>query len=653
MAYATLFKNTGAYGATIGNGAAITVGNSGTDGDIGFSALSTGASNTITTSNDATRKAIGTYSINYFQAPSAVQNWAGFSWTTPATALSGWIALNFDNNPTVAGSTSFYRFFTDTAYAVLGFQLALTQTTFKLTAVEQGGSSATSASGLSADTEYMIRWDYDSATNTFTATVYLAGTTTVVTTVSLTTTLGLTFRSHRQGIGTTNSGIGNLYMQSEFGTGGTVSRPDVGTSTVLWKNYGEYGNTAGNGANVTASDNGNGENAFTVVTPGVGNTITYDNTAGRHGEGNYSIKYVQAAANQAFCGIVLAAQQPHLYGCMVVNWDLDPTVASSTVLFRAFSDSGYTTVAWAMVITQTTHRLQVAEGSGASVTGTATLNMDTQYVILWEHDTVLGKFNVSIYTVGSNTLVDSFTVTETQKAPVQSFRQGINTTSSGLGALWIEHEIGTAYVARRDAIFTTYRISLNDQIGITDDGDGYQSNTYNFTVADTVAIIDNNASFLNAAKTWSTTWSVAQKSVQTWATSWAIDAFPYINKTWASTWAIAGYGRKTWQTAWGIKASSTKTWQTTWNVLGQAVVIATGSVADAMIAYYTSKGYTGSLDDMRRLDLLKILDQTDPQYAVTDGLERVMYLHQGYSDSLSLSEMRSASSASYRGSGEG
>lgn len=239
-------------------------------------------------------------------------------------------------------------------------------------------------------------------------------------------------------------------------------------ATRLWANDAETGTT---GNNVSTSDTAS-PFKFQVVTPGASNTITYVATEALIG--NRSIKYLQASANQCFCGIASGASGntewttavSDFYVDMAFNASASP--AANCTILRGFSDTGYTTQIFGLVYT-TTRRLQVVyTPTGANVTtptGAEVLAINTNYMIRVAYKASTGTIEVYAYPLGSFNVWTQATLTGlTGMASIGSARHGITTASSNF-AMFSELRFSTGgFLARLDVVNDPPTVSLDVDI---------------------------------------------------------------------------------------------------------------------------------------------------------------------------------------------
>lgn len=213
-------------------------------------------------------------------------------------------------------------------------------------------------------------------------------------------------------------------------------------------------NNAEGGTNGTAVTTGNSGgasgDAFSVVTPGSGNTFIFDNVGPLVDA--LSLKMVQAGANQCFIGWTWSGARPRLYALFLMRFDALPLV--SNTFLRGFSDAGYATNVFSVAVTNTGKIQVINTANNANAASSGSLAAGTDYVIAisWESGNTL---TAEAYPLGSSVAVPNTSVSvAASSASINSLRAGIIGTSTGLTLRWEITLSSLAMPARPDVALT-------------------------------------------------------------------------------------------------------------------------------------------------------------------------------------------------------
>jgi hypothetical protein len=217
-------------------------------------------------------------------------------------------------------------------------------------------------------------------------------------------------------------------------------------------------NNAEGGTNGTAVSTGNSGGAsglaYSSVTPGTGNTTTFDTTDVYLGTVSYKATQGSpfTAQNNTWWDWGVGITDPG--GRFAKKWDAASAIPS-TVVHRWFNGAnGAGTILASMGITST-GKLQIVETNNANqvVDSTGTLSASTWYTFLWRYVETTGVFTINAYAKGSTTVAATVTMNMLTGYSFRSDRRGVSTANSGMGALhWDDEEIGQGGFAGRNDV---------------------------------------------------------------------------------------------------------------------------------------------------------------------------------------------------------
>lgn len=215
-----------------------------------------------------------------------------------------------------------------------------------------------------------------------------------------------------------------------------------------------YQNTAeGGAAGATvspANSGGSSIDAFSTVSVGSGNSFTYTST---NLEGDLGYQMTQSGANQCNCFWTWTGAQADF--SVRFPFQVTAIPATSTTILRGFSDTGYATLVFSVVLT-TTGRIQIIDhASGTNASSPSAPNpviaVGTWYVLEVRSDGPSGVLSATAYQQGSLTPGPTISMSGLTLASINSFRFGLSTSSANTTMRVDDIAIGYGgYLARTD-----------------------------------------------------------------------------------------------------------------------------------------------------------------------------------------------------------